>query len=247
MVELYAGLAAVTLHLCGCKPPVSRIGSKAGYAAAIVQTLGVEDPGQFLLVDTDPSVVQVLRSLVSPEGRQAIAALFVKWPESREKWEALRKERFIGHREAARWLYVTAASRGGIGGFKGKHKLRPSVRGFIPTLASLRSRVISLKLDERRFDIRCCKAEDIEPVRGATVYLDPPYADCQSYAGGGAAGSAALAVFQRWSSAGCRVALSERRSSLDLDAERIDLTTARRAQFRRSMTRSSQEFLWVSR
>jgi hypothetical protein len=246
--ELYAGLAAVSLHLCGLKPPVSRIGAKTGYAGAIVRELGITraDVRKFLLVDSDPSVVAVLRTLVCPEGRAFVARRLRSWPHTRKCWEDLRKIdlNIAQYVEAARWLYVTAGARGGIGGFKGKHKLRPSVNGFIPTIDSLASRVEALDLDPDMFDIRHARAESIRPFKGAIVYLDPPYAGRQGYSS--SFGTDACSVYTRWVKAGARVALSEGQR-LTLQGSRVvNLSNARRGQLRRSLTRSSHEYLHVS-
>jgi hypothetical protein len=244
--ELYAGLAAVSLHLCGFKPPVSRIGAKTGYAGAIVRELGITraDVRKFLLVDSDPSVVAVLRTLVNREGRRAVASTLRAWPSTREWWERQRKINFEEPvHETARWLYVTAGARGGVGGFKGKHKLRPNVDGFIPTIESLASRVEVLDLDPDLFDIRHGRAESIRPFKGAIVYLDPPYAGRQGYSS--SFSTDACSVYTRWARAGARVALSEGRR-LQLPSSRvIDLSSARHGQFRRSLTRSSQEYLHI--
>lgn len=244
-VELYAGLAAVTLHIAGNrKPPVSRIGSKAGYAHAIADALGARGASEFLLVDADPSVVEVLRAIVSPAGRAEVCRALAQWPESRATWEALREGRREGPEEAARWLYVTAARRGGVGGFKGGHVRRPSVRGFIPTIASLRARVAALDLgDPGRFDVRHGLAGDVWPIPGAVAYLDPPYVERTGYAKIHNDVSPA-AIFERWVHAGCRAGLSEGCEQA-VSGRLIDVTAARRGQNRRSLTRSSRELLYV--
>jgi len=243
--ELYAGLASVSLHLLGHKPPVSRIGAKTGYAAAVIEALGVErrDVRKFLLVDSDPSIVAVLRSLVCESSRMAVVSYLRRWPATREWWERLRGYTYGPQEmEAARWLFVTAASRGGIGGFKGKHKRRPSVRGFIPTIPSLCDRIEALDLDPAMFAIRQAHAGSIRPFKNAVVYLDPPYADRQGYDVELLQHSAEH-VFKQWRAAGARVGLSEGRR-LDIPKARvIDITKRRRGQYRRSLTTSSAEYL----
>lgn len=254
-VELYAGLASVSLYLCGGKPPVSRIGAKTGYARAIAKTLGVE-PGQirkFLLVDRDPSVCEVLEVLTSGKVDGVIKHLR-RWKQDRKTWEFLRGSKFHGDHEAARWLFVTAASRGGIGGFKGKHKLRPSVDGFIPTIDSLCKRLDRLDLGGARFRVKCARAEDIKPFDNAIVYLDPPYQGRQAYlspVGARAAMSEGVMtlptqVFERWRLAGARVAMSEG-AKLEIDGARVvNISKRRVGQSRRSMTRSTRELLYVA-
>lgn len=244
-VELYAGLASVSLFINGGhRPPVSRIGSKAGYAETISKILQANECELFLLVDIDPSVVQVLKSLVSQDGRRSVAKTLLGWPQSRELWEQLRMEKFKGHDEAARWLYVTAARRGGIGGFKGKHKLRPNVDGFIPTIASLAERVKNMKLDSSRFEIVHARAGDIESKSGCVVYLDPPYEGRQAYLESKDDVSPTH-LFERWRKQGSMVGLSE---GVRLELPYVtthDLTGSRKSQSRITMTKSLQEFLHI--
>lgn len=139
---------------------------------------------------------------------------------------------------------MTAARRGGVGGFKGKHKLRPSVNGFIPTIASLTKRVLALNLDTARWEVRCAKAGDLAAVPGCVVYLDPPYRGRQGYRDAGA-DATPEALFKRWVQAGSRVGLSEGQR-LDVSGRCVDLTNRRQAQFRRSLTRSRAEYLFVA-
>ena len=64
--ELPAGLAAFSLRLHGgahCRPPISRMGNKAGYAASILGALGLRS-GQgadaYLWAEADPDVAAIL-------------------------------------------------------------------------------------------------------------------------------------------------------------------------------------------
>jgi hypothetical protein len=252
-VELYAGLASVSLWLAGGhRPPVSRIGSKAGYARIIAKALDLE-PGKvdrFLLVDTDPGICAVLRALTSPAGRAQVIGYLGQWAENRATWEAFRvagtaesrSRRGLGHMEAARWLYVTAGARGGVGGFKGAHIHRPNVRGFIPSIAGLRERIAKLDLEPGRFEVHCVDAACVVPLAGAAVYLDPPYAGRQGYRAS-ASLSDPVTILGTWAAAGARGALSEGRR-LDIPGACVlDMTSGREGQTRRSLTTSASEYL----
>lgn len=252
-VELYAGLAAVTLHLTGQKPPVSRIGAKTGYAAAIAAELGLpplRPEDKVVLVEVNPAVANVLRALFSPEGRARAAAHIesrLHLP-AREVWDQAHRDLTNGQLCApGDWLLYTAGARGGIGGFKGAHVHRPSVDGFIPARAALARRLRAFEDPPCRVEVVTGFAEGLAPIPGAVAYLDPPYQGRQGFAGAGGNPLAArlIEMAVRWAAAGCRVGISE---AVPLDvpgARHVDLTGRREGQTRRSMTRDAQEWLTV--
>ncbi len=116
--ELCAGLASVSLmlqHGKHCKPPVSRMGNKHGYALAILRVMGLR-PGQgaesFLWCEPDPGCRALLTAYTDPALMREAAGIIRGWKDEdpRELWERLRAEgpiRDFGAREAARWQ-VTA-------------------------------------------------------------------------------------------------------------------------------------------
>lgn len=245
-VELYAGLAAVTLRLFGAEPPVSRIGAKTGYAGAIVDALGLRSlvPGdRVVLVESDPAVAAVLRALLDSRGRDAAATYVERCAplDPRSAWEAARAGSSPGE-----WLLWAAGARGGVGGFKGRHRLRPSVDGFIPSRYSLAERLRSFPTPPCHVEVVCGFAQDLAPIPGSVVYLDPPYAGRQGYQGPKPAVEVHPAVLaERWAAAGCRVGLSESRPVQLPSARHLDLSASRRGQRRRSMTRDTREWLTV--
>jgi hypothetical protein len=98
-VELCCGSAAVTLRLLGgpnARPPISYMGSKRGYAAAILAVLGLRS-GQgadaCVLVEAGPWA-RAWRLLTTPEGCKAVAAVIRGWvgEDARALWERLRAE-----------------------------------------------------------------------------------------------------------------------------------------------------------
>ena len=98
-VELCAGTAALSLrlHRDGAKPPVSRMGSKSGYASALLRILGLR-PGQraaaYLWCEPDPGVRLLLHAYRDAGLAKAAAAIIRGWAaeDPRALWERLRAE-----------------------------------------------------------------------------------------------------------------------------------------------------------
>ena len=98
-VELCAGTAAVSLrlHRDGAKPPVSRMGSKSGYASALLRILGLR-PGQraatYLWCEPDPGVRLLLHAYRDAGLARAAATIIRGWAaeDPRALWERLRAE-----------------------------------------------------------------------------------------------------------------------------------------------------------
>jgi hypothetical protein len=276
LVELYAGTAALSLHLFGLKPPVSRIGSKQGYAAAIAEMLGLAQtdgihlqqvlPTRVILVDTDPWVCATLRALVAGHG-PAVAGCLEAYRPTKAEWECeralLRLDGISGTSvaDAAKWLYVTAASRGGVGGFKGGHIRRPSVNGWIPSIPSLcyRLQAFNTKLP---FEVRCMRAEDVLPFGDSVVYMDPPYPGRTGYPGVEVVRDNRPQNWRlKWLEAGATLALaspdgaafvwtgvpasSSAVPNTPFRYRCVELTHLRKGQTRRSLTRSSEEWLHI--
>ena len=99
--ELPAGLAAASLRLHGgphCRPPISRMGNKAGYAGAILGALNLRS-GQgadaYLWAEADPDVAALLRCYPDAAMLLRIAEIIRSWAdeEPRALWNRLRAER----------------------------------------------------------------------------------------------------------------------------------------------------------
>jgi hypothetical protein len=98
-VELCAGTAAVSLrlHRDGARPPVSRMGSKSGFASVILRVLGLV-PGQraaaYLWCEPDPGVRLLLEAYRDGALAKAAAAIIRSWAaeDPRALWERLRGE-----------------------------------------------------------------------------------------------------------------------------------------------------------
>ena len=119
-VELCAGTAALSLrlHRDGAKPPVSRMGSKSGYASALLRILGLR-PGQradrYLWCEPDPGVRLLLHAYRDAGLARAAAAIIRGWAaeDPRALWERLRAEGpprlpegQVDAGEVARWAWV---------------------------------------------------------------------------------------------------------------------------------------------
>ena len=122
-VELCAGTAALSLRLHGGKnarPPVSRMGNKQGYAAAILRCLGLRSgsgAARYLWCEPDDGCRLLLESYRSAEIRRKAAAIIRGWKDEdpRALWERLRaegpvKSSPVDPREVGRSLVVGAWS-----------------------------------------------------------------------------------------------------------------------------------------
>lgn len=100
-LELPAGLASVSLALQGgarCRPPISRMGNKAGYAHTILDALGLhsgQGAGTYWWAEADPDVAALLRIYPDPDALREVARIIRGWAgeEPRALWERLRAER----------------------------------------------------------------------------------------------------------------------------------------------------------
>lgn len=249
LVEPYAGFAGLTLYLLfGMGSPASRIGNKTCYAPDIGRKLvpmdGVVD--RALLVDADPAVVNFWTYL--PDLPRVLPPRLEGPP--RTVWERARKERSDpGAEGAAAWLTWTAGARGGIGGFKGEHKLRPSVDGFIPARPSLLRRIVALSGRWKNVEVRLGRAEDLVFAPDDLAYMDPPY---QGGVEGYDATTDIPAIVQTWKNA-----KNAARRAISANAKRAYgpgvfgfdgqwVPVERTGQMRRSLTRSSDELLLIA-
>ena len=118
--ELPAGLAAVSLRLQGgahCRPPISRMGNKAGYSKIILGVLGLhsgQGAGAYWWAEADQDVASLLRIYPDPAALLEVARIIRGWAdeEPRALWERLRAERKErGSRSdpggVAGWMYTT--------------------------------------------------------------------------------------------------------------------------------------------
>ena len=117
-VELCAGTSALSLRLQQrkAKPPVSRMGSKSGYANAILRVLGLhagQKAEHYLLCEPDAGCRLLLEAYRDRALALAAADIIRSWAdeEPRALWERLRAEGPpvcppADAREVARWAWV---------------------------------------------------------------------------------------------------------------------------------------------
>ena len=129
--ELPAGLAAVSLRLQGgahCRPPISRMGNKAGYSKVILGVLGLhsgQGAGAYWWAEADQDVAALLRIYPDPVALLEVARIIRGWAdeEPRALWERLRAERrergsrsdpggVAGWIVSGAWNYVQGDDRG---------------------------------------------------------------------------------------------------------------------------------------
>lgn len=243
LIELCAGTAAVSLAALGCSRfPVSRIGNKHGWVAPILDALAVRDVDAVTLVEADPRLAALLAALISTSDRDLMARAIegALSEDSRVVWERAR----VGSAPVDTLVWM-AGARGGIGGYKGAHKLRPNVDGFIPSRLSLVRRLRAFTAPMSGSVTVLCKdacAIDPRSFSPAAVYIDPPYAGRQGYRITLDEPVETLAV--RWRDAGHRVVVSEARALSGAD-ETHEITLLRRGQTRRSLTTNHAEWLSI--
>lgn len=120
-LELPAGLASVSLRLHGgpgCRPLISRMGNKAGYAEVILWTLGLRaghGADAYLWAEADEDVAALLRCYPDAAMLRAVADIIRGWKdeEPRALWERLRAERKtrgpqVDAEGTAMWMTSTA-------------------------------------------------------------------------------------------------------------------------------------------
>ena len=101
ITEEPAGLAAFSLWVHGgprCRPPISRMGNKAGYAHALGALAGIragEGAGAYVWAEADADVRALLRAYTDADALRRIAEIIRGWAdeEPRALWERLRAER----------------------------------------------------------------------------------------------------------------------------------------------------------
>lgn len=267
-VELFAGSAAVSLSICNTSPPVSYVGSKKGYSDIILQTLLLDKADVDTIVLNDlglwgdiwPAVLTDV-SAVSDK-----LELFSKLPDPKGFYTSIKTrlttENITIHEKAALQLCFIAGTYGSkeVGGFKGLHKLRPNVDGFIPSRRNLAVRVRTMLSGLQKVKWECYKTDagkvpthlflnngTTAPQVGqrVVVYLDPPYLGSESVYKNKISRTDVIELARKWKNSGADVAVSESSPIQELVEEgwtSVDVTHDRTGQFRKN-TNSSNEFL----
>lgn len=288
-VELCAGTAALSLaHFAKgaplksrkgafkqVKPPVSRMGSKSGYAEAILDVLGLE-PGEgqaagthYIWCEPDPGCRLLLEAYRDAALAKAAADIIRGWADEdpRALWERLRAEGPPRLPEAspgglpfayevARGLIVSGWAAHGKdcryyagpdrGGPVGSHP-----EGWTASITSegLARRADSLPAIPAVI-LPDARATDPWPSLppGTVAYIDPPYVGTTQYANK-LPRADVIALASRWADAGATVCISEAEPIPELVAdgwEVADITGRRKGQ-RRTFSKQQSEFLTIKR
>jgi len=243
-VEPCAGSLAVGLRLLGGRAVCGYMGGKSGYADAIMSALDVGAADEVWCADVS-DWAQVWRALAKPGVGPAAADILEGWrdslpdapPAHRALWLQLREDwraqgTTLDAIGVARWFALVIGSalmRGPAAApcwrkdmlewrlFQG----RPMAERIVGIPHAARLRALPSPLPVRVWD----DARAIPARRGAVVYLDPPYAGTTGYGHGTLARAEVEGEVERWTRAGCVVAVSE---SGDLPGSvRHDLTAMR--------------------
>jgi hypothetical protein len=215
LVELCAGSAALTRYFFNIPPLLGFMGAKDRYATAIVSCAKIEKPDVVVLNDLG-FWGHIWEALISSPARLAVADLVESWEkeDARTLFYHLRGSLLCAQNlveAAASRICLLSATYGGgeVGGFKGKHKLRPNVDGFIPSRKTLVKRLRdSCWIDLPTTYVLKQKAEDVAVPEKATVYIDPPYHNLTGYLNSFARKNV-IETAKRCVEKGCKVLVSE--------------------------------------
>ena len=259
-VELCAGLAAVSLMLQGgrhARPPVSRMGNKAGYALAILRVMGLR-PGQgadrYLWCEPDDGCRALLHAYTDRAMMQEAARIIRSWAdeEPRALWERLRAEgavRVGEAREVARECFVHQGSyqyRGGASGI-GRPDGRDAGGGFgaVAPLVEMLPRTLAPLVSHNATTHPDARA--VDPIPGSVAFMDPPYVNTTGY-GHDLPRAEVIALARRWCGAGASVYVSEAEPIADLvgDGWRAVEITSQRIGQKRTFSKQQREWLTCS-
>ena len=262
-VELCAGTAALSLalHGEGARPPVSRMGAKTGYSAAILGALGLR-PGagadRYLWAEADRGVRLLLAAYADPGLRAGAVEVLRGWlgEDQRDLWGRLREEGPVQDgpptaREFARWARIVTGNRlicvgpdwmnTGNGGTKfGGPDFCTGIDRLVAAVERAETLPASVVTDA------AAGPPDVVPA-GSVVVIDPPYAGTCPYAHD-LPRAEVVRVARAWAAKGARVAVCEAEAIGELVAdgwEAVEITNMK-VGHRRSFSRQQVEMLTLS-
>jgi hypothetical protein len=265
-MEAPAGLAAVSLRLHGgakCRPPISRMGNKAGYAEAILRVLGLTDgqgAGAYVWAEADVDVAALLRCYPDPAMLRRVAEIIRGWAneDPRALWERLRLDRVLRGRlddaaGAAGWIVSSTWSyeQGNVRtGFTGPGDRRQDTTATATATATLALEayqgwapvsVLSCIPDPSEAASQLGTPGDLS---NCVVYMDPPYVGTTGYAHD-LPRSQVVALARRYALLGATVAISEATPISMGPGWRTVRLTGERVGQKRTFSKQKEEWLTV--
>ena len=271
--EFPAGLAAVSLRLQGgahCRPPISRMGNKAGFSQTILGVLGLhsgQGAGAYWWAEADPDVAALLRIYPDPDALREVARIILGWSgeEPRALWERLRAERrargaaagtvgeVAGWMVSADWAYRQGNPDSGF---------NPSVASGVAynagcdTFADRADRLANSAISAPvRVSPRIPSAAEVSAaigtpgdLSGCVVYMDPPYAGTTGYTAD-LSRAEVVAHALDFASLGATVAISEAEAIPDLVRSgwhSVEITGGRVGQ-KRTFSKQQQEIITMNK
>jgi hypothetical protein len=259
VIEPFAGSAALSMFICSAKSPVSYAGSKAGYACTILSHLGLLPDDITTVVLNDPGIWgDIWPALVADTLKVAeeVDKLAKSPGDARALYDGLM-DRIQGaataHQRAALCLCRIAGTFGSkeVGGFRGLHKNRPNVDGFIPSRHALVKRLADLApaLAAREFVCTKLDARNVDVGRyldkgRVIIYMDPPYLGSESVYQHKITRLDVVKLALEWASLGADVVVSEAAPIPELTAagwKVVDISLDRVGQGRKNSRSASEK------
>jgi hypothetical protein len=259
--ELCAGTAAISLRLHGgrnARPPVSRMGNKQGYAAAILRCMGLRSgsgAARYLWCEPDDGCRLLLTSYTDADLRSKTAAIIANWADQdpRQLWERLRAEgpvKMFTGRELGRRILLSEWTINECIGWSYCGPGKVSASGIKPFAARWTTPVLAARLSALPTlpasilpDARAVDPPQLPP--GSVVYIDPPYVNTTGYAHD-LGRDAVCEIAERWASAGAWVVISEAEPLAELGWHQVEITGERAGQKRR-FSKKQREYLTMNR
>jgi hypothetical protein len=275
LCEFPAGLASVSLRLQGgahCRPPISRMGNKAGYGKVILATLGLHS-GQgadgYWWAEADRDVAALLRIYADPVALRAVARIIRWWSdeEPRDLWERLRAERTARiaagtdrsdpQGNMAEWLYVAGNTAPHADAWKTvpRSAVACGVQANLSPsgLSDRAAHLSTCGWPTVRVSLSIPTAAEVSAaigtpgdLGGCIIYSDPPYINTTGY-GHDLPRAAVVEMAREFAAMGATVAISEQTPIEELDGwESVEITDGRVGQ-KRTFSAQKREFITLNR
>ena len=254
-VELCAGTAALSLrlHSKSGKPPVSRQGSKQGYADAILRVLGLhagQGAEEYFWSDPDEGVRMLLYTYMDHIFAEQVSEKIRSWAhkDPAEHWSAETPSKTEGDvLRAASWIWRKRRSIRGV--FVPPHRERTATsHGGSEYSACAPSKELDALPILTASIFHDAREVPVEAPDGTVVYIDPPYENTAGY-DHSFSREEWLPVARRWAEAGATVCISESQPISQLMDEgwfSREITWARSGSYR-NMSKQQREFLTMNR